>query len=366
MSNNIENGSKNKKRNPLFFIILAILLGAGGWFGFSKYSHSLHHEETDDAQIEANVNPVISRISGYVKEVRVDDNQKVRKGDTLIILDPRDLLVALHQAEAALATARSNYDVAVANSRAAHKGINTSKAAVETADAQIEAARVNVTRTAQDLARYENLIRDHSITQQQYEQALAANQTARKQLQVLISQKQQASVQTGVVASQSEATSTSVEVAKAVIRQREVDLENARLNLSYTVITAPEEGIVSKVTIREGQFLQAGYNLFSIVLSNDKWVVANFKETQYNKMLEGQKVTVLADAFPGHDFDARITSFSAATGSKFALLPPDNASGNFVKVVQRIPVKIEFDNPGDPLIQRLRPGMNVNVDVHIN
>jgi len=366
MSDNITENKKAKKSNPIFLIILVIILCGGSYFGFTKYTHSLHHEETDDAQVEANVSPVISRISGYVKDVKVDDNQKVNKGDTLIILDPRDLMVTLNQAEAALETARSNFDAAVANTNAARQGINTSKAAVTTADAQIETAKVNVTRTAQDLARYENLIKDHSITQQQYEQAVAANQTAQKQLQVLINQRSQATVQTGVVSSQSQATSTQIEVAKSVIKQREVDVENAKLNLSYTVIIAPESGIVSKVSTQKGQFLQAGFNLFSIVLSNDKWVVANFKETQYDKMVEGQKVTVNVDALPGHDFDAVLSSFSAATGSKFALLPPDNASGNFVKVVQRIPVKIEFTNKSDELISKLRPGMNVNVDVHVN
>ena len=123
---------------------------------------------------------------------------------------------------------------------------------------------------------------------------------------------------------------------------------------------------MSKVPVQEGQYLQAGQQLFSIVLNDDKWVVANFKETQYNKMAEGQKVTVHADAFPNHDFDAVVSSFAPATGSRFALLPPDNASGNFVKVVQRLPVKIAFTNPSDSLIKRLRPGMNVFVDVHLS
>ena len=155
-------------------------------------------------------------------------------------------------------------------------------------------------------------------------------------------------------------------MASSVIRQREVDVENAKLNLSYSVIIAPEAGIVSKVPVQAGQFIQAGQQLFSVVLNNDKWVVANFKETQYNKMSEGQKVIVHADAFPNHDFEAVLSSFSPATGAKFALLPPDNASGNFVKVVQRLPVKIDFTNKSDSLLQRLRAGMNVNVDVHLD
>ena len=357
---------ETKKRSPVFMIVLVLLIGGGGWFGLQKYFHGKHHEETDDAQIEANVSPVISRVSGYVLEVRAEDNQFVNKGDTLMILDPRDLKIVLAQTEAALATAKSNLAAAQANSSAASQTINTSRAAVTTADAQIETARVNVTRTGQDLQRYDNLIKDHSITQQQYEQAQAANELAKRQLQVLVDQKNQASVQTGVVSSQSAATSTQTGVAASVIKQREVDVENAKLNLSYTVIIAPESGIVSKVPTQAGQFLQAGASLFSIVLSNDKWIVANFKETQLNKMAQGQKVTMHVDAFSNHDFDGVISSFSPATGAKFALLPPDNASGNFVKVVQRLPVKIDFVNKSDSLITRLRAGMNVSVDVRLD
>lgn len=355
-----------KKRSPIFLIILILLVGGGLWFGLTKYFHGKHHEETDDAQVAANVSPVISRVSGYVLSVNVQDNQFVHKGDTLMVLDPRDLQIVLKQAEAALSTAKSNLSAAEANSNAASKNIGTSQAAVATADAQIQAAKVNELRTAQDLARYENLIKDHSITQQQYEQAQAAHQLAVKQVQILEDQKRQASVQTGVVSSQSAATSTQTGVASSIIKQREVDVENAKLNLSYTVITAPESGIVSKVPIQPGQLVQTGASLFSIILSNDKWVVANFKETQYNKMAVGQKVIVHVDAIPNHDFDAVLSSFSPATGSQFALLPPDNASGNFVKVVQRLPVKIDFTNKSDSLIQKLRAGMNVSVDVHLD
>jgi len=144
-----------------------------------------------------------------------------------------------------------------------------------------------------------------------------------------------------------------------------VEVAEAKLNLSYAVIVAQEGGMVSKVNVQDGQFVQPGQALFSVVISQDTWVIANFKETQFEKMRIGQKVTVHADAFPGHSFDAILSSFSPATGSRFALLPPDNASGKFVKVVQRLPVKIEFTDPADSLVKQLRPGMNVSVDVHI-
>ncbi len=355
-----------KKKSKVFIIVLALLVILGTWFGLTKYFHGQHHEETDDAQVQANISPVIPRVSGYILKVNATDNKQVHKGDTLLVLDDRDLKLRVEQAEAALATAQSNLQSARATTNAASSNIATSNAAVATANAQIEAAKVGVWRTSQDYTRYANLIKDHSITQQQYEQALAAKQTAERQLQVLIDQRNQVATQTNVVSSQSTATSQQIGIASAIIKQRQVDVEDAKLNLSYAVITAPADGLVSKVNAQPGQFLQAGQALFSIVLNNDVWVVANFKETQFNKMRIGQKVTVHVDAFSGHDFEATLSSFSPATGAQFSLLPPDNASGNFVKVVQRLPVKIEFINKNDSLIKQIRPGMNVNVDVHLD
>jgi len=355
-----------KKRNYRFIIVLAILVIGGGAFGISKYIHSLHHEETDNAQVEANVSPVIPRVTGYVKEVRVKDNQRVKKGDTLVILDDRDLQIKVAQAEAALAAAEVNVQVAVASTNAARSNISSSQANISAVDAQIEAAKVNVWRTSQDYDRYANLIKDHSITQQQYEQALAAKQTAERQLNVLEEQKKVAARQTNAVSTQSDATAEQINAAKAIIKERQAEVDNAKLILSYSILTAAEDGEISKVYVQPGQLVQAGQSLFSVVLSNDVWVVANFKETQLDKMKLGQKVSVHVDAFPGKSIEGRVTSFSPATGARFALLPPDNASGNFVKVVQRLPVKIEFNDLNQAEVKQLRPGMNVEVDVHLD
>src|SRR5260221_3518857 len=355
-----------KKRNPIFIIILALLVIGGAWFGISKYYHSLHHEDTDDAQVNADISPVIPRVPGYIKEVRVRDNEQVKKGDTLLILDDRDYKIKVDEAEAALGIAQSNLNSAKATTNAAKANIATSQTSVGMADAQIDAAKVNVWRATQDYERYANLIKDHSITQQQYEQALAAKQTAEKQLAILEEQKKQATQQTSAVSVQSNATAQQIGVADATIKQRQVDVDAAKLNLSYTVITAPQDGLVSKINVQPGQVVQAGQPLFSIVHSDNVWVIANFKETQLNKMKEGQKVIVKVDAYPKHKFEARLSSFSPATGSTFALLPPDNSSGNFVKVVQRLPVKIDFTNPADTLVKKLRPGMNALVDVHLD
>jgi membrane fusion protein, multidrug efflux system len=369
LDNNIGNGieptTPKRKINKRFLIIFSILIIGGGAFGFVKYNHARHHEETDDAQIEASISPVIPRTAGYVSEIRVNDNQHVRKGDTLLILDNRDLVIKLEQAEAALAGARSSLSVAQANTSASQANISTTRANVGTVSAQIEAARINVRRATQDYNRYANLIKDHSITQQQFEQAEAAKQTAERQLAVLEQQRSAATQQTAAASSQSNATAQGVSVAEATIRQRQADVDNAKLMLSYTVLTAPSDGSISKVSVQPGQYIQSGQMLFAVVTNSELWVVANFKETQINRMREGQEVTVHADAFPSHDFKAKLASFSPATGARFSVLPPDNASGNFVKVVQRVPVRIEFLDKNDPAIKALRAGMNVYVDVHI-
>jgi membrane fusion protein (multidrug efflux system) len=354
------------KKSKGFLIVLLLLVAGGAWFGITKYTHSLHHEETDDAQVEANISPVIPRVGGYVAEVRVKDNQHVIKGDTLLILDNRDLALRVQQAEAALATAKTNLGAARSSTNAATANIATSRASVGSINAQIETAKVNLWRATQDFQRYENLVKDHSITQQQFEQAQAAKQTAERQVQVLEEQKKQALAQTNATTSLSTSTSSQISVASAVIKQREVEVEEAKLNLSYSIITAPADGLISKVNIHPGQFLQAGQSTFSIVRADELWVVANFKETQVNKMRVGQTVIIHADAYEGHSFEAKLASFAPATGAKFALLPPDNASGNFIKVVQRLPVRIEFTKSDDPMLKQLRAGLNVDVDVHLD
>ena len=326
----VANEAAPKKKSYTFVIILALLVAAGGTWGYTKYNHGLHHEETDDAQVDANISPVIPRISGYITEIRVKDNQQVHKGDTLIVLDNRDQLIRLEQANAALEGSRGNLVVANA----------TTSASVASGSTYI--ANVSVA------------------------EALANKQKAERQLQVLVTQKNAAERQAKAATSQTAATSRQTSVVNANIKARQADIDNAKLVLSYTVITAPTDGHVSKVNAQLGQYLQAGQSLFSIISNAQPWVVANFKETQLTKMKLGQHVKIHIDAYPDHVFDATIASFSPATGARFALLPPDNASGNFVKVVQRLPVRIEFKEIKDEFISRLRPGMNVFVDVELN
>jgi membrane fusion protein (multidrug efflux system) len=365
MEKNQAVAGNEKPKSKKFAIVFGAMVVLGGSYGIVKYMHAQKHEETDDAQVESLISPVIPRVSGYVKEIRVKDNQLVHKGDTLVILDDRDFVVKVTEAEASLAAAAGNVSVASAGIPVVAANTQSAAANVSTIEAQIEAAKVNLWRATQDFQRYENLIKDHSITQQQYEQALAAKQSAEKQLDVLKAQQNSAARQTAAVQSQQGVSQGQVTAAQAAIKQKEAQLEAAKLNLSYTVITAATDGQISRVNLQPGQLLQAGQSLFNIVPADNKWIVANFKETQLAKMKPGQEVSVKVDAYPDHEFSARLVSFSPATGSKFSLLPPDNASGNFVKVVQRVPVRIEFTDPNDSRIKSLRAGMNALVDVHL-
>jgi len=358
----MENQKSNKKS-----IIIVVLILSGLSYGIYKYVHSLSHETTDDAQIEKNMNPIIPRVMGYVTKVYIKDNDFVKKGDTLFTIDNNDYLVKLEDAKAALIAAQGNFEVSKADIGSALASVSVSDANVQSAGGTIETAKIRLGRANNDFERYNNLYKNHTITKQQFEQALAAKQEAESQLRILQDQQKASSFQKSVIIAKSKVSNKQSEVASANIKRAEAMLEAAKLNLSYTVVTAAIDGQVSKIAIQPGQLVQPGQALFYIINNQEAWVIANFKETQLNKMKMGQKVTVKVDAYPDTDFEAEITSFSPATGSKFSLLPPDNATGNFVKTIQRLPVKISLNATNDPeKIKLLRPGMNVDVDVHLN
>ncbi len=354
--------TNKKKTNIRFIIILTVLIVLGGGFGIMKYLHAQQHQETDDAQLESDITGVIPRVSGYIKEIRVKDNQYVRKGDTLIILDDHDYRVRLSEAEAGVQIAESNISLAEAGEVSSQSSIPVSQAQEKTLGANIETAKINLWRANNDFERYANLYKDHSITKQQYEQALAAKQSAEAQLRAAQDQQAAAMHQTNVARTQTNASSQQIKVAQANYTKSQTAVDGAKLNLSYTIIIAPVDGYVSRINLQVGQFVQPGQSLFNLV-GQKVWIVANFKETQMDKIRPGQMAEISVDAYPNHKFRAKVTSFAPATGSKFALLPPDNASGNFVKVVQRIPIKIEFTDTKDEMLKLLRPGMNVVVDV---
>jgi len=357
---------EKKKTNKKFLVIFAVLFIVGGTYGVYKYMHSLAHEETDDAQIEKNMNPIIPRVAGYITKVYVKDNQFVKKGDTLFTIDNRDYLVKVEEANAALAAAEGSYAASKADIGSAQANISVSDANIQSAGGNIETAKIRLTRATNDFERYSNLYKNRSITKQQFEQAEATKLEAQSQLKILQDQQKAAGYQKTVAASRSNVTGKQVDVAAANIKRAQAVLDASKLNLDYTAIVATVDGQVSKIAIQPGQFIQPGQSLFYIIGSQEVWVIANFKETQLNKMVEGQKATIHVDAYPDTDFEGVITSFSPATGSRFSLLPPDNATGNFVKTIQRLPVKISFNESNDPeKVKLLRPGMNVDVDVHL-
>jgi len=357
---------EKKKTNKRFITIIGSLLLAGLAYGSYKYFHSLAHEGTDDAQIEKNMSPIIPRVSGYVKKVYIQDNDYVKKGDTLFTIDPKDYQLKIDEAAAALAAAEGNFEVSKADISSILASIAVSDANMKSAGGNIQTAKIKLGLATNDFNRYSNLYKNHTITKQQYEQALAAKEEAENQVRILEQQQRASSYQKSAVTAKSVVSDKQTDVAAANIKRAKAMLEAAKLNLTYTVVTAAIDGQVSKIDIQPGQLVQPGQSLFYIINNEEAWVVANFKETQINKMVVGQKVSLKVDAYPDYEFKGTVISFSPATGSRFSILPPDNATGNFVKTIQRLPVKIGIDADNDKeKVKLLRPGMNVDVDVHL-
>jgi membrane fusion protein (multidrug efflux system) len=357
---------EKKKTNKKFIVILSALVIVGGGYGIYKYMHSLAHETTDDAQIEKNMNPIIPRVTGYITKVFVKDNDFVKKGDTLFIIDDKDYVVRVEEAKAALAAAEGSFAVSKADIGGAQANVSVSEANIRSSAGNIEAAKVRLWRANNDFERFQNLYNNKSITKQQFEQAQATKQEAEAELRVLQQAEAASKSQRAASVSRTTVSNKQTEVASANIKRAQATLAAAELNLSYTIVTAAIDGQVSTIDIQPGQLVQPGQALFYIINTQEAWVVANFKETQLTKMKEGQKVTIEADAYPGVEFEGIVTSFSPATGARFSLLPPDNATGNFVKTIQRLPVKISLtENNDKEKVKLLRPGMNVDVDVHL-
>jgi membrane fusion protein (multidrug efflux system) len=353
-------------RRIVILSVLAILILVGGVWGFQTVVFYSHHATTDDAQIDGNINPVLPRVSGYVQEVLVKDNQVVHPGDVLVRIDPADLQAKVDQEQAALLSAEAAVSVAEAAVAGARSTVVGSQAKVASNQADVTAARTRAEQTAADLARYKQLLSKEEISQQQYDAAKAAADSARAAAEAAraTTESSRATVQSG--GSQIEAATRQVAAAQAQVAQHRATLEAARLQLSYATLKAPVAGIVSKKAVEVGQFVQAGQPLLAIVQgTGETWVAANFKETQLAKMHPGQKAEIEVDAYPGVTFHGQVESLAAATGARFSLLPPDNATGNFTKVVQRVPVKIVFTGPPDPR-HPLRVGMNVNATVNLD
>lgn len=357
-----EANPKKAGRKRIMQIVLGAVVLGGLYFAYSRITYGMAHENTENSQIEANLYPMSFRVGGFIEKVYVVDNQKVKKGDTLAVLDTRDLVIKVQQAQIALDNAIANVDVVAANAGTSAANTSVSNSNIATVQANIDAADVRVWQTTQDYNRTLALFNSKSATQQQLDNAKAAKETAEKQL--IAAQKQLVTAKDQYAASGAGSTAAQrqIRLAQITVDQRKADLDMAKLQLTYAYVLAPADGFVSRKSIQQGQLVNAGQAICTVVDNSKVWVVANFKETQIEDIKVGQTVTVKVDAYPGQKFEGKVESIQAGTGAKFSLLPPDNSSGNFVKVVQRVPVKIVIDNAqGGEYV--LRPGMNCSIAV---
>ena len=339
-----------KTKKLIYNIIACILLLAAISWVCVKFIHLGNVEFTENAQVKQLIVPVNSRVQGYIKEVRFIEYQKVNKGDTLLIIEDAEYRYMVAQAEANLANAQASKD-------AMHNVISTTATNLSVTDASIEEARIVFENAERNCKRFSTLYKQNAVTRQQYDDMNTAFLAAKARYDMLKHQKES-------VQSVSREQNTRLGQNEAGIKLAQAALELARLNLSYTVVLAPCDGYTGRKEIQEGQLIQPGQTLVDVVDSEEKWIVANYKETQTANIIEGCEVNIEVDAVPGHKFKGVVRSISRATGASFSLMPQDNSSGNFVKIEQRIPVRIDFTEDNDAkAIDRVSAGMNVECKV---
>lgn len=398
-----------KGRRPWILGGVAIVLIVGVFFVWRELTP---RESTDDAQVSGHVSPIAARVGGTVQTVNVNDNQQVKAGDVLVEIDPHDYQIALAKAEADLAAAeaaasaaqtsvpmtstttsselevaRTGTTNAEAALQAAERDVDASRAKLSSAKARLNEVTAAATKAAQDLARLKPLVEKDEVSKQQFDAADAADRAARASVEsaqaaigeaeanVAVSEAKRQQAQGMVTEAKAQAnaaatapqqvamTQAKAKAADAQVLQMRAAVDQAKLNLDRATVRAATNGVVSRKSVEIGQIIQPGQALMALTALNDVWVVANFKETQLDGMRVGQRADVSVDAY-SHHYSGHVDSISAATGATFSLLPPDNASGNFVKVVQRVPVKIVIDN-GQNAGDVLRPGMSVNATVYL-
>jgi len=361
-------------------VAVAVLLIVGGVFFWMSRRGRV---STDDAQIDGHILPLSARVGGTVQEVHAQDNEYVPAGTVLVQIDPTDYQVALDRAEGELAAATSSASAArtsvpVANTttsgqvRTAQSDVASAGARVHTAQARVREAEAKLAKAAQDLERLDKLVEKDEISRQEHDAAREAAATARAERDAVVAQAHEA--EAGVNGAQARLTEAGTgpeqvsimrsraREAEAKVQQAKAAVDRARLDLEHTTVKAPVSGVVSKKTAEVGQVIQPGQPLLAVVPLDDIWVTANFKENELRDLRPGQRAEVKVDAY-GRTYQGKVDSIAAATGAKFSLLPPENATGNFVKVVQRVPVKIVFERGQDPE-HLLRPGMSVIPTVH--
>ena len=382
----------SRSSSPGFRIAVVIAVIVLLVVGFFIYRYVTSYESTDDAQVDGHINSISARISGHVIKLNVQDNQYVRAGTVLVEIDPADYQLAYERAKADFEDAQaaavaagisvpitsvnttSQVSATQADVESARAGIQVAKQQLEAAKAQLQQAEANNVKAQNDLARYKQLIDKQEISQQQYDQATAAANAsaagvaaarasaAAAQQEVVQAQGKLAQAEANwryanTAPKQMQITRAKATSAEAEAQRKKADLDQARLNLQYSKIVAPVNGIVSNRTVEVGQNVTVGQELMKLINLDDVWITANFKETQLREMKVGQRVTIEVDG-TGKKYDGKVDSVAGASGARFSLLPPENATGNYVKVVQRIPVKIVLD-PGENKDHELRPGMSV-------
>ena len=339
---------KKEKQAKIRKVVIGLLLIVALYFGIKKVAFSLTHETTDNAQIETSIVPVIARTSGYVKTIAIKDYDSVQQNQLVVELDDAELQAILEEQKADLLQTTAD----VANAKAQLENATLS---LKNNKGIIDLRTIRQKKALNDLTRDQNLYKEQAITKKQLDeteyQVASANQEANN-----------AQTELAIANNKIAVLREALNKANATIQMKQAKIKETELKLSYTKITTPSTGKIGKKNINIGQFVQAGTPMFSIVNDSSYWVVANFKESQLESLHEGKKVNIRIDAFPYLNVQGTILSLSDATGAKFSLLPPDNSSGNFIKVTQRIPVKISIDNQA-ALKNALRAGMSVFITV---
>jgi membrane fusion protein (multidrug efflux system) len=324
------------------FVIAGVIWMASVFFDFGSGT------QTNNAQVNADIAAVNARVSAYINEVRFDEYELVKAGDTLVILDDTEFRIKVAQAEADLAIALANLETAL-------QAVVISRSSLASTQSRLKGNTASLEKAEKNFKRFESMYRDSAVTTNQYDQVTAQLKSEQAFVEAM-----QSDVITGrSVMAQNE---LNAESARATVKRKQADLDQANLQLSYTVILAPADGVAGERSIQKGEMVNVNQVIVEIVLQHKKWVTANFKETQLASIKPGQKVEIKVDALGGKVFEGKVSHFSPATGAKFSMVAPDNSTGNFVKITQRIPVRVEFTGAPETL-KEVIPGMNVTVEV---
>ena len=350
------------RRRPVIVLGTLALFGLL-FYGLRYLGESLTHEWTDDAFLDAHFISIAPKVSGQVKRVHAKDNQSVKAGDLLVEIDPRDLAVQLDQKRAAVESARANVVLLRALVELSRTQVASAEATAKQSAAEADAAQATADKAKADLKRAEELIQNHTISPQEFDSAKAAATATEASLKAAQEKAESNRAKVVEARAQVEAAQKAFERGEAQARQAEPDVQAAELNLSYARVTAPADGYVTKKAAESGDYIEVGQKLMALVPS-DLYITANFKETQVEHIRPGQPVRITVDSAEGRAFTGHVDSIMAGSGARFSLLPPENAVGNYVKVVQRIPVKILFDEPVEAA-HVLGPGMSVVPSVHV-